>query len=260
MDKRLKNVTLGLLGVVGLTSLALAADEKGGPPLEGLYNCATITEATARLDCFDNAVANLQAAQSRGEVLAVTREEIQEVERDAFGFELPSLPRLGRLFGRNSETKTAKAETAIPKRDSLTAPVQRRMTEPDPANEAVTETQIAGISNPDPAPAVTGDPAAQPAAPAATAGSSAQAPAPETLSVDSITERLVRAEKIGVSDRTRFYLANGQVWDQTDKRSVRIPREREGRINEVSIRRAAMGSYLLQVNDRGAAVRVRRRR
>lgn len=56
----------------------------------------------------------------------------------------------------------------------------------------------------------------------------------------------------------RFYLANGQVWEQTNPANVRIPRNTDRLIAE--IRRAAMGSFLMQINGKGRAIRVRRSR
>ena len=77
--------------------------------------------------------------------------------------------------------------------------------------------------------------------------------------IKSIVEPLRATKEFGY-DKTRFLLANGQVWDQVDTTKVRIPRERDGQTNTVEIRKGAAGSFLLRVNGKGSAIRVRRRR
>ncbi len=60
----------------------------------------------------------------------------------------------------------------------------------------------------------------------------------------------VSADRFG---KLRIGLANGQVWEQVDSdRLVLKPG------NEVRIRRAALGSYLLSLSTGGRAIRVRR--
>lgn len=54
----------------------------------------------------------------------------------------------------------------------------------------------------------------------------------------------------------RFRMTNGQVWEATGGRSVRIPRS-QGPL-QAEIRRGLFGGYTLRVNGRGTAVRVRR--
>jgi len=62
--------------------------------------------------------------------------------------------------------------------------------------------------------------------------------------------------KLRNNGKYRFYLANGQVWEQSDGRNVFIPKSAPQLIAE--IRRAAMGSYLMQINGKGRAIRVKR--
>lgn len=69
----------------------------------GVYACANITEPQARLACFDSAVAALKTAEARGEFAAVDANRVRQIERDAFGFSLPSLPRLGLPGRRDAE-------------------------------------------------------------------------------------------------------------------------------------------------------------
>lgn len=75
-----------------------------GNVMGGVYACAEIADAQARLACFDKTVAALKAAETRGEFAAVDAGRVRQIERDAFGFTMPSLPRLG-LPGRRDENE-----------------------------------------------------------------------------------------------------------------------------------------------------------
>lgn len=67
-----------------------------GPPqaIASVYACAQIHEDAQRLACYDSAVAHLQQAQEQGQVVAVDRQQAETIQRDAFGFHLPSLSRM----------------------------------------------------------------------------------------------------------------------------------------------------------------------
>ncbi|MBL1430415.1 MAG: hypothetical protein COA60_002675 [Robiginitomaculum sp.] len=67
---------------------------------------------------------------------------------------------------------------------------------------------------------------------------------------------VIKRYKLRNNGKYRFYLDNGQVWEQSNSGSVFIPKSAPQLIAE--IRRAAMGSYLMQINGRGKAIRVRR--
>ncbi len=60
-------------------------------PLSQIYACADQTDDAARLQCYDQAAAQLRAAEQTGQVLAVDREQVAALERESFGFQLPSL-------------------------------------------------------------------------------------------------------------------------------------------------------------------------
>ena len=53
-------------------------------------------------------------------------------------------------------------------------------------------------------------------------------------------------------------MTNGQVWEQTDRTNVRIPKVRDGKTNNAEISKASLGSFFLRVNGKGSAIRVRR--
>jgi hypothetical protein len=59
-----------------------------------LYACRQIADVAARAACYDNAVDALQVAESSGKVVVVDAAKVENLRRDAFGFELPSLPAL----------------------------------------------------------------------------------------------------------------------------------------------------------------------
>jgi len=85
---------------------AAAQDQPPANPqvLDQVYACANIADETQRLACYDGAVGRLRAAQSSGDLVAVDRAQAQEVEREAFGFSLPSLPR---IFGNRGNEAAA---------------------------------------------------------------------------------------------------------------------------------------------------------
>lgn len=62
---------------------------------EALTRCRTVGNDAARLDCFDRAVAAMQAAEGRGEILLVDRHQVRQTRRRLFGLPLPEFS----LFG-----------------------------------------------------------------------------------------------------------------------------------------------------------------
>lgn len=71
-----------------------------------IYACAEIQTDAERLACFDDAVAQFRAAEDAGEVATISKEELTELNRESFGFSLPSLPKTFLpKFGANNETK-----------------------------------------------------------------------------------------------------------------------------------------------------------
>ena len=85
--------------------VAAAQDQQPASPqvLDQVYACANIAGEAERLACYDGAVGRLRQAQTSGEIVAVDRVQAEEIRRDAFGFSLPSLPRLfgGGFAGRD---------------------------------------------------------------------------------------------------------------------------------------------------------------
>ena len=156
--------------------------------LDQVYACASIAEEAPRLACYDGAVGRLREAQNTGNLLAVDRAQAEEVDRDAFGFSLPSL---GRLFGGGSENASASTPSAAR----------------PPAFTPTEEMQL------------------------------------------EIARVAMRRD-----GTASFTMTNGQVWSQIDDESPRNARAG----GQVTIRRAAMGSFLMSVDAGGPALRVRR--
>ena len=74
---------------------AVAQDAPATPQaLEAVYACANETDQARRLACYDSAVAALRGAQTSGEVVAIDRGNVERMQRDSFGFNLPSIGNL----------------------------------------------------------------------------------------------------------------------------------------------------------------------
>jgi hypothetical protein len=85
-------------------AFATAAGAKDKPEpkseyVEGLAACQSLTDPTARLACYDTAVARIVAAAAQGEVRVVDREDMERTRRRLFGFSLPDLG----IFGDNKD-------------------------------------------------------------------------------------------------------------------------------------------------------------
>ncbi|MEZ5995327.1 MAG: hypothetical protein R3C25_06205 [Hyphomonadaceae bacterium] len=73
---------------------AAAQTPDGGAPLSNLYACQERSEPTERLQCYDEAVGHLRAAEAAGDMVAVDRSQVSTLERESFGFQFPSLSSL----------------------------------------------------------------------------------------------------------------------------------------------------------------------
>jgi len=97
--------------------LPTAQAQSAAQPIEisAVYACKDLADPMKRLECYDNAVGRLQAAEESGEVVTVSKTEVEKVERDAFGFNIPSLPKLGKLFGGKKSAETEDITNKDPK-------------------------------------------------------------------------------------------------------------------------------------------------
>lgn len=85
------------IGSVAAT--ASAQEAKPSALVEDVTKCRAITDANARLACFDSAVAALQEARDKREIVVVTRESVRDTRRRLFGISLPKI----RLFGGDDD-------------------------------------------------------------------------------------------------------------------------------------------------------------
>ena len=103
--------------LAGLPAAAAAQSPSQEPQqrpelFEALVQCRSITDDAARLQCFDTAAANLQAATERRDVVVVDRAQVRESRRRLFGLSLPRLP----IFGGgddNEEEQVTSIESNI---------------------------------------------------------------------------------------------------------------------------------------------------
>ena len=167
-----------LMGAMFGSARAQTPPAESPAALTRVYACAGIGDDAQRLACFDAAIGALRAAEQQGDFAAVDRQAVQELERDSFGFPIPSLTRLLPRFGDGDE------EAAAPRLDT----------------------------------------------------------------------RVVRVIERAYGYHA-FELENGQRWVQVEPRNVANVRRGDG---AVSIRPAALGSFMMHVEAGGAAHRVRR--
>jgi len=81
---------------------ASAAPPPGRPPaLQAVVDCSGIADGTARLACYDAAVAAMTKAEAAGDLVAIDRAQRRAVRRQAFGFSLPTLA----IFDKGEKTE-----------------------------------------------------------------------------------------------------------------------------------------------------------
>ena len=93
-----------LAGVASISVLTFQANAQENSPLETIYACSDVANDSERLACYDQAVGRTRQAEQSGEFRTFTRQEADEVQKDAFGFSLPSLPKFSMpSFGGDSD-------------------------------------------------------------------------------------------------------------------------------------------------------------
>lgn len=151
-------------------------------PLDPLYACAQVTDPTERLACYDRTVAELRGREARQDVVAMDRQQVEQVQRESFGFNLPSLPN---IFARRAD------------------------------------------------------------------GSTNDQPREEVESAQTMTVTQVRM----VAGRTTLTMDTGQVWQFVDTSEITPTRRAPFR---VTIRRAALGSFIMSIEGSNRGYRIRR--
>lgn len=91
--KRLKLASLGLtaLAFAGAANAAEPKTEARTAVFQNLMDCKGKTEAAERLACYDAAVASLDVAEKKGDIVVVDRDQARAARKQAFGFSMPSL-------------------------------------------------------------------------------------------------------------------------------------------------------------------------
>jgi len=80
---------------------------------EALVRCRAIADDAARLQCFDQAAANLQQAAERRDVVIVDRGQVRESRRRLFGLPLPRLPIFGGGDDDDDEEEIRSIESTV---------------------------------------------------------------------------------------------------------------------------------------------------
>ena len=238
----MKNAALLAACVTGLAVTTPSAIAQSADALDPILACRAIADDAERLACFDAAANALGSAEEAGQIVVVRRAQIDQVERESFGFSVPGMSALaeamsGMFASQPSETPPRHAAMA-------TAP----SADAEPAGQTVARADQTAAAQ-----ARTAEP------------SDAETRAEEVTGVavrernDSGEARVVvmAIERYHEFDyqRGRFYMQNGQVWEQTETKRMRMPRNGEAFAH---IRRLSLGGYVLSVNGRGARTDIRR--
>lgn len=85
-----------IIGTAALTLAAASASarpaDKPSPLIEGILSCAADKDPATRLACYDRAAAALAAANTKGDVVVVDREDVRKTRRALFGFSAVHIP------------------------------------------------------------------------------------------------------------------------------------------------------------------------
>ncbi|KSB87622.1 hypothetical protein AS593_21855 [Caulobacter vibrioides] len=76
--------------------------------LDKLAACRAQADPTARLACYDETVPGLLAAEKSGDLIVVDKETVTKVQRESFGFNLPSFS-----FGQKKEQAIEQVESTL---------------------------------------------------------------------------------------------------------------------------------------------------
>jgi hypothetical protein len=102
--KTIGRVAAGLILAASGAGAARAA-EPADPALKALAECGALSDVAAKAACYDTASAALNTAIRSGEIIIVRKKEAQAAQRNAFGFNLPSLNIFDRINGDKKESK-----------------------------------------------------------------------------------------------------------------------------------------------------------
>ncbi len=117
---------------LGATIALGAVDKSTSSPLQSIYDCSAIEDNAKRLTCYDDVAGQLREAETAGEIVAVTSKDIKSLEKEAFGFNLPSLPKLRLPFFNKGNSQ--KGEGVLENNDEKTGNILAQSKDGDIAN------------------------------------------------------------------------------------------------------------------------------
>lgn len=220
------------VGVAVILSSDAFAQEPSSK-LDALLACQSVVNDTERLRCFDNTALSFSEATEKGEIVTVEKETIKTIERESFGFNLPSIPKLSSLFGISNEDEASK-----PPSES-----EETIVKSDPERSVSVESSI------EKEPSVIA-----PDTPVKTVEDNSDA-----TSTQQVTLTISRVGK-HQGRKLKFLFTNGQIWEQVDSASLPKIKLGEGKIVTAKITKGSLGSFFLRINGKGTAIKVRRAR
>lgn len=99
-----------LAATAPITVLAAAPATRLAPQVEAVQQCRALTDAAARLACYDRAVDVLARATASQEVVVIDRTEVRAARKGLFGF---ALPRIGFLSSRPGDAQDHSDESRL---------------------------------------------------------------------------------------------------------------------------------------------------
>lgn len=81
--------------------------------VSAVQGCQQIREDAARLACFDRSVSALTAANARGDVTVMDRQQMREARRSLFGFSIPKLPFFSGSKDKEVQDEPKRLETKL---------------------------------------------------------------------------------------------------------------------------------------------------
>lgn len=106
-------VTASLFVALLAASSAAGSKDRELPPSSAVVTrvvaCASVADPQQRLACFDREVAAMNAAQRKGDLVAMDREHIRKTRRSLFGLALPDLG----VFGDDSDDSASEIQTTL---------------------------------------------------------------------------------------------------------------------------------------------------
>lgn len=240
---------------VGSTAVRLACFDAAAKGVKDgdVAACAKVSSDTVRLACFDAALGN--SSRPGPAPSASSSEEMARLEKEMRGREAAMKARIEELQQQAAEVERRAAEI-----ERRTAAVEKRA-EPKKAEPADPKTTFGGKrfaeKSGKPAEEDFGNQQAEADDPLTAKSYGKSAEKDDEEEPKRLKKLVVKITDIdqGPFGKVKVTLANGQVWKQIDSARARWDRDRE---NVAHIRRAFMGSFLMTINDEGAALRVRR--